>query len=252
VLLAAPAVEAAVPTGCCLREFTPSELTPTVFCTETSAVECFQFAGVGVVSESFEAGKVCAADGQSCVSPAPPGIDLDIGLGRPPAAPDLPGSILVYPSFDSGKPATIRARVINTSGSTLTHTTVRIFQGNDELLNDENVPFTASPGAGYLLDEDTILPERSEVVGVLVCYATDEMGPTDCPEYPTGVTGYGERSIVPRGPAPVQVFTAVAFGVLLQSGAIRPVPIADTLGLALLSAVLLGLGVARQRRRARR
>lgn len=245
-LLTAGSAQAGSPsTGCCLREFAPTELSPRVFCTETTAVQCFQFAGVGVVAESFEAGKVCASDGQSCVMPPAPGIDLDIGLGRPPADPDLPGSILLYPSFDAGQPATIRARVINQTAATLTHVTVRIFVGNDEVLNDENVPFNAVPGGGFLLDEDTVLPDQSEVAGVLVCYATGPMGPSDCPPYPTDVTGYAQGGPTPHQAPMLQVFVAQAFGVFLQNGAVRPAPLLDLLGLALLAALLLALGLRR-------
>jgi hypothetical protein len=238
------AMAGAPATGCCLREFsTQSDLVPSVLCTNTTLTECFQFAGVGVVTEGFEPGKVCATDGRSCVAPGPNRITLDLGLGRPPEDPNLPGSILIYPSFDKGQPATIRARVINNTSSNLTHVTVRIFQGDEELLNDENVLFNSVPGGGFVLDEETTLPAQSEIVGVLVCYATGEMGYSDCPEYPTGITGGGAQA------AP-QVFTALAFGVLLQAGEVHGAPLTDAVGLVALFVILLGFGVRRQRHRA--
>ena len=254
VLMMPAAANAGAPvTGCCLREFSPSGFLPTTTCVDDiTFTKCFEFAGVGVIDESFEAGKVCASDGRSCVAAQEIGINLDLGLGRPPADPELPQSILLYPSFDAGQPATIALRAINTTSSTLTHVTVRIFQGNDEVLNDENVLFMAGPGGGFLLQEETTLPDETKIVGALVCWATGEMAYGDCPEYPTDVTGSTAQLRQPQGPVEPQVFTALAFGVLLQSGEIRGAPVADAGGLAVLSAILLALGAYRQRRRLER
>lgn len=247
-LVPAPAIAGTVATGCCLREFLSDDPLSRFICTNTTAVDCFTFAGVGVIREGFEAGKICASDGRSCVDPPVTGIEVRLGLDRPPADPDLPGPILVYPSFASGEPVDVRLRVVNHTAVDLTHVTVRIFVGEEELLDDENVAFTSAPGAGFLLGEPTTLPPDRWLVGALVCYADGPMSDGACPEYPTGVNGDELRGGGGQN-GQVQVFSAQVFGAFLPAGEVSPAPALDVAAAALLCALLLLVESRRRRMR---